>query len=86
MPCAPVNNLAQALADEHVMARHMVVNVPHPLGGEVRQPGNPIKMSDTADDSYSAPPLLGADTERVLRGLLGKTDAELAGLRARGIV
>jgi crotonobetainyl-CoA:carnitine CoA-transferase CaiB-like acyl-CoA transferase len=86
VPCAPVNNFGQALNDDHVLARRMVVDVPHPLGGEVKQPGNPIKMSDTHEDTYSPPPLLGADTESVLRRLLGKTASDVAGLRNRGVI
>lgn len=33
IPCAPVNDIRQALTDEQVLFRNMVVDVEHPLGG-----------------------------------------------------
>jgi crotonobetainyl-CoA:carnitine CoA-transferase CaiB-like acyl-CoA transferase len=86
IPCAPVNDFARALSDPQVLARNMVVEVEHPEGGAVRMPGNPIKLSDTHEDTFSPPPLLGQQTDQVLRELLGKTDAELAALRAGAVI
>jgi crotonobetainyl-CoA:carnitine CoA-transferase CaiB-like acyl-CoA transferase len=71
IPCAPVNNLAQALSDEQVLARNMVVEVAHPLGGATRMPGNPIKLSHTDADSFSPPPHPGAAQRRDLPGVVG---------------
>jgi len=85
IPCAPVNNLAQALCNPQVLAREMVIEVAHPSGGAVKMPGNPVKLSEQTD-SYSPPPLLGQHTETVLKTLLGKTEAELNALRAAGII
>jgi len=67
IPCARVNNFAQALADPQVQFRNMVVNVEHPLGGTVAMPGNPIKLSETEAESFTPPPLLGAHTREVFR-------------------
>ncbi|MEQ9010594.1 CaiB/BaiF CoA-transferase family protein [Algiphilus sp.] len=86
IPCAPVNNFEQALSDPQVLFRNMVVSVPHPEGGEVRMPGNPMKMSETGEESYSAPPLLGQQTDEVLDRLLGMSEEDIAKLRAAGIV
>ncbi len=86
IPCAPVNNIAQALADVQVQARHMVVEIQHPNGQTFRAPGNPIKLSDTHEDTFSSPPLLGQHTDEVLKTLLGKTDDELAALRQKGVI
>jgi crotonobetainyl-CoA:carnitine CoA-transferase CaiB-like acyl-CoA transferase len=86
IPCAPVNNLAQALGDPQVVARNMVVDVPLSQGGSVRMAGNPIKLSHTHDDSFTAPPGVGEHTDSVLRELLGKTGEEIAALRSAGVV
>jgi crotonobetainyl-CoA:carnitine CoA-transferase CaiB-like acyl-CoA transferase len=86
IPCAPVNDLAQALTDPQVLARNMVVEVPHSQGGTIKMPGNPIKLSETHEDSYSSPPRLGEHTDEVLRDLLGKSDDEIAALRAREVI
>ncbi len=86
IPCAPVNNLAQAVNDPQVLARNMIVEVAHPLGGTAKMPGNPIKLSDTYEDAFSPPPTLGQHTQEVFTRLLGKTEAELAELKAEGVI
>jgi CoA:oxalate CoA-transferase len=86
IPSAPVNNFDQTLNDPHVLARNMVVQVPHANGRIMKQVGNPIKMSETYEDTFTAPPLLGADTVHVLSGLLKKTKEQLDQLRAQGVI
>jgi crotonobetainyl-CoA:carnitine CoA-transferase CaiB-like acyl-CoA transferase len=86
IPCAPVNNFEQALNDSQVLFRDMVVNVHHPEGGEVKMPGNPVKLSETGDESYSPPPLVGQQTESVLTELLGLDAEEVTRLRNAGVV
>ena len=86
VPCAPVNDLEHALNDIQVQARNMVVTVAHPEGGEVQMTGNPVKMSASDDDTYAPPPLLGQHTDDVLRKLLGKSESDIAALRATGTV
>ena len=86
IPCARVNRLDEALADEQVLSRNMVVEVEHPEGGSSRAPGNPIKLSRSNEESFSPPPLLGQHTDEVLRDLLGYSADRLAALRAEGAV
>jgi crotonobetainyl-CoA:carnitine CoA-transferase CaiB-like acyl-CoA transferase len=71
IPCARVNNMAQAMRDPQVLARNMIVDIAHPIEGGAKAPGNPIKLSDTNGESYSPPPLLGADNQEVFREWLG---------------
>jgi crotonobetainyl-CoA:carnitine CoA-transferase CaiB-like acyl-CoA transferase len=85
IPCAPVNDLAQALSNEQVLARQMVVEVEHPQGGCVKMPGNPVKLSEQTD-AYGPPPLLGQHTEEVLMSLLGKSAHEIEMLRSEGVI
>ncbi len=86
IPCAPVNNFEQALNDPQVRFRDMVVTVPHPESGEVSMPGNPVKLSDTNEQSYTAPPLLGQQTDQVLSELLGVGAERIAELREAGVI
>lgn len=69
VPCAPVNKFSDALSDPQVLHRKMVIAIDHPEGGQVRMPGNPIKLSVDAEESFSSPPLLGQHTTEVLREL-----------------
>ena len=85
IPCGPVNNFAQALNDEQVRARGMVVDVPLPDGSSVPMPGNPVKLTGSPERPHTAPPLLGAHTDAVL-GAIGYDAQRLAHLRATGTV
>ena len=86
IPCAPVNRLSQALSDEQVLHRNMVVELKHPSGRSTKGPGNPIKLSRTNEESYTPAPLLGEHTDKVFKSLLGYTDAKLAELKATGAI
>jgi crotonobetainyl-CoA:carnitine CoA-transferase CaiB-like acyl-CoA transferase len=81
VPCGPVNDFAQALADPQVLARDMVVEVPLGGGGTVRMPGVPMKFSGSATPAFRAPPTLGRDTQSVLAELLGYDTARIEALR-----
>ena len=67
VPCGPINTFSQALSDEQIIYRNMMVEVEHPDGGKVKMPGNPIKLSYTDEDSYTPPPHLGAHTKEILK-------------------
>ncbi len=67
VPCGPINTFSQALSDEQVIHRNMIVEVEHPDGGKVKMPGNPVKLSYTDEVSYTPPPHLGAHTKEVLK-------------------
>jgi crotonobetainyl-CoA:carnitine CoA-transferase CaiB-like acyl-CoA transferase len=85
VPCGPINDLAGVFADPQVRHRGMRLDLPHPLAGSAPQVANPLKLSVTPVEYRNAPPLLGQDTEAVLRQL-GHDDAAIAALRAAGIV
>lgn len=72
IPCARVNNIAQAMEDPQVLARNMIIDLQHPVDGNARVPGNPIKLSETNAETFTPPPLLGAHNEEVWRDWLGK--------------
>ena len=80
VPCARVNNIEQAINDEQIRHRNMLVDVPHPDGGSVKIPGNPIKLSEVTNEEFLAPPLLGEHTKEVLNEWLGYTDEDLESL------
>jgi crotonobetainyl-CoA:carnitine CoA-transferase CaiB-like acyl-CoA transferase len=83
VPCAPVNTVRQALEDEQVRARDMIVEVAHPVWGPIRETATPIKTDGVIARPAPAP-ALGEHTETVLGGLLGYSPAKIAVLRASG--
>ncbi len=83
VPCGPINDLDEVFDNEQVVARGMQVSLPHPCGADAKLVRNPIRMSATPPEARTAPPLLGAQTDDVLRDMLGYDDARIAALRAK---
>jgi CoA:oxalate CoA-transferase len=70
VPCGPLNNIGQALANPQVKARNMVVHTALPDGTPLIAAGNPIKLSAHADPATRAPaPDLDADRAAILKEL-----------------
>jgi crotonobetainyl-CoA:carnitine CoA-transferase CaiB-like acyl-CoA transferase len=85
VPCGPINDLAGVFDDPQVKHRGLRVEMPHAAGGMAPQVGNPMQFSLTPIDYRRAPPVLGQDTESVLREL-GRSDEAIAALRAAGVI
>ena len=86
VPCAPINSFSQALSDEQVIHRNMVVEVEHPDGGKVKMPGNPIKLSYTDEDSFSPPPHLGQHTKETLIKWCNYSESEIEELIKKKVI
>ena len=86
VPCGPINTFSQALSDEQVIHRNMVVEVEHPDGGKVKMPGNPVKLSYTNEDSYTPPPHLGKNTKEILKEWAGYDEIKIQTLIDKNIV
>ena len=84
----PVLTSDEIISDPHLAARDMVVEMDRPDGVStpVRVPGNPVKMSKVARGPESRVPWVGEHTTDVLRAELGLDDAEIARLRADGVI
>ncbi len=82
---APVNDLAEALADPQLQARQMVLDLDDPRYGRVRQVGFPVKFSATPGQVRHLGGPLGEDTEAILREL-GYSPAEVEELRRAGAI
>ena len=80
VPCAPINKFSEALSDEQVIHRNMMVEVSHPDGGSVKMPGNPVKMSYTSEDSFTPPPHLGTHTREILKQWSGYDEIQINNL------
>jgi crotonobetainyl-CoA:carnitine CoA-transferase CaiB-like acyl-CoA transferase len=83
VPCAPVNSLREALEDEQVRAREMIVEVEHPVFGTLREVAAPIKTAGAITRPAPAP-RLGEHTDQILRDIAGYPPDRIAALRAAG--
>lgn len=86
IPVAPVNDLDQAMKNEHALHREMFVRVDHPALGETTLPGFPIKFSETEADVTTPAPILGQYNREVYSELLGLSEDEIEALRKEGVV
>ena len=86
VPNGPINDVAQVFDEPQVKARCIRVELDHPVAGRLPTVASPMRFSATPVEYKLAPPVLGQHTEEILRGLLQKTDAEIARLRADGTV
>lgn len=86
VPCAPVNRFSQALSDPQILHRNMVVELKHPGGKSTKGPGNPIKLSRSNEESFSAAPLVGQHTQQILSALLEYDAPKIERLRQQGAV
>jgi crotonobetainyl-CoA:carnitine CoA-transferase CaiB-like acyl-CoA transferase len=86
IPCAPVNRFSQALGDEQVLHRNMVIELKHPNGKSTRGPGNPIKLSRTGEESFTPAPTVGQNTDEVLTGILRYDEDRIAELKNDGAI
>jgi crotonobetainyl-CoA:carnitine CoA-transferase CaiB-like acyl-CoA transferase len=85
VPCSPINTVPAALDDPQIRHREMVREIAHPLSGVVSQVVSPLKFRNEVLDFPRAPPLLGANTEEILREL-GIEGDQLESLRAERVV
>ena len=86
MPAAPVNNVAEMVADPQVQAREMFVELDHPIYGPVKTTGTPLKMSETPGRVHALAPMPGEHNEDIFVGLLGHTQEDLARWRDEGVI
>jgi crotonobetainyl-CoA:carnitine CoA-transferase CaiB-like acyl-CoA transferase len=85
IPCARIYSIADIYADPHFAARNMLVDVPHPQLGPVKQAGIVPKLSRTPGAIRHTGPDIGADTERILREL-GIDEARIEELKRNGTI
>jgi CoA:oxalate CoA-transferase len=70
LPCAPLNDVAQALAHPQVIARNMAITTAFPDGTQLLAAGNPVKLSGYADPPVRAKaPALDEHRAMILREL-----------------
>jgi CoA:oxalate CoA-transferase len=86
VPAAPVNNVADMVADPQIQAREMFVEVEHPIYGPVKITGTPLKLSETPGRVERLAPIPGEHNAEIFVGLLGYSQAELARWEEAGVI
>ena len=74
------------LADPQFAAREAIVDVPHPVFGEVKMQNAFPRLTDTPGSVRWPGPGLGEHTDEVLSGRLGLSADEISALRGRGVI
>ena len=70
VPCAPVNDVAEAVRQPQVVARRMVVEIADPAIGTLYVAGNPIKMAGVPDgEPPRSAPAVDADRDHIVASL-----------------
>jgi formyl-CoA transferase len=86
VPCAPVRNLMEVMADENMHARGSLQWVDHPELGRVVLPHTPLIFEGTQRRPLEPSLPLGASNDAVFGAWLGHSDEELAAYKADGVI
>jgi Predicted acyl-CoA transferases/carnitine dehydratase len=72
VPCAPINNYSDVLADPQVEHMQWVQPLTLPNGVETRTFGSPINLSGQGLPIRRAPPGLGEHSEEIIAGITAR--------------
>jgi crotonobetainyl-CoA:carnitine CoA-transferase CaiB-like acyl-CoA transferase len=86
VPNGPINDVAQVFQEPQVKARGVRIELKHAAGALLPLVASPMRFSETPIDYRLAPPVLGQHTDAVLRELAGKSEADIARLRAAQVI
>ncbi len=87
VPASPINDLKRVTSDPHIaVAREMFVPLYHPVIGDMKVNGNPVKLMDTKADISRPAPELGQDNEDIYGELLGLDETKLSELKEKKVI
>lgn len=69
IPCGPIQNLDEVVADPQLHARNMFMTTDHPTAGEIKLIGSPLHLSRTPVSLRHYPPNLGEHNEDILNNI-----------------
>lgn len=86
IPAGPINSVAQALTDPHIIERGLIQETTLANGEILNFVGSPLNLSATPVTVRYPPPALGQHTDAVLRELLDMDNETLEHYRDVGII
>ena len=87
VPASPINDLYQVSHDPHIVEdREMFIPVKHPVIGNMRVNGNPVKLLDMMPEVRTCAPALGQHNEEIYGQLLGMDKAQLEALEEDHVI
>lgn len=87
VPAAPINDMRRVTSDDSIAnVREMFVPLHHPVIGDMRVNGNPVKLLDMMPQITRHAPELGQDNEAVYGELLGLDAAALNKYREKHVI
>ncbi|TDI86508.1 MAG: CoA transferase [Chloroflexi bacterium] len=86
LPVGPINTMEAALSDPQVLARGMVMEVPHPTEGRVPLLRSPLNIPTAPSEVRYPPPTLGQHTDEILSELLNYDSEGIQALRESEVV
>jgi crotonobetainyl-CoA:carnitine CoA-transferase CaiB-like acyl-CoA transferase len=85
VPCAPVNSVVEALQDEQVLERELLVTVDHPDFGPMLQTASAVRFPGSPG-THAPAARVGGDNDAILGDYLGLSQDQIADLHQRGVI
>ena len=84
VPAAALNNLAEVLDDPQVKHLGLIEELDHSRAGKLQFVRGPVRFENLAQEKSTPPPMLGEQSDKVLREL-GHSAAAISDLQDRGV-
>jgi crotonobetainyl-CoA:carnitine CoA-transferase CaiB-like acyl-CoA transferase len=86
VPCAKIADISDVVNNKQVEHMGQIINLKHPVSGNIPMQGFPISLSDTPTKLRKIPPKIGEHTEQILSEWGEYSEAEIAALKATKII
>jgi crotonobetainyl-CoA:carnitine CoA-transferase CaiB-like acyl-CoA transferase len=86
IPAGQINTVEQALNDPHIKERGLIGTIPLSNGEHWSYVGSAIRLSETPNEPYSAPPGLGEHTHEILQHWLNYDAEQIQHLKQAGVI
>ena len=88
VPCGPINNIKQVFDDPQVKSRKMKISMNHGKmkNKKINLVGSPLNFSESPVKYKKTPPILGEDTNKILKEFLKLNNSNIKKLKEKKII